>query len=89
METAKNFVADQTKQGSKGKKTRPQEALAKVHLPLSAPVSVLTLHPSKKLYQSHLCVQVRFMLHMLSVSFPNRQSLVPPLTCVSMTAQRL
>lgn len=33
METAKSFLADQTKQGSKGKKTRPQEALAKVHLP--------------------------------------------------------
>lgn len=33
METAKSFLAEQTKQGSKGKKTRPQEALAKVHLP--------------------------------------------------------
>lgn len=30
METAKNFLAEQTKQGGKGKKTRPQEALAKV-----------------------------------------------------------
>ena len=37
METAKNFLADQTKQGGKGKKTRPQEALAKVRLPLLAP----------------------------------------------------
>lgn len=31
METAKNFLMEQTKQGSpKGRKTRPQEALAKV-----------------------------------------------------------
>lgn len=31
METAKNFLIEQTKQGSpKGRKTRPQEALAKV-----------------------------------------------------------
>lgn len=37
METAKNFLADQTKQGGKGKKTRPQEALAKVPQPLQAP----------------------------------------------------
>lgn len=36
METAKSFLAEQTKQGSKGKKTRPQEALAKVHVPLLA-----------------------------------------------------
>ena len=34
METAKNFLAEQTKQGGKGKKTRPQEALAKVPLHL-------------------------------------------------------
>lgn len=33
METAKNFLMEQTKQGSpKGRKTRPQEALAKVWL---------------------------------------------------------
>ena len=30
METAKGFLIEQTKQGGKGKKTRPQEALAKV-----------------------------------------------------------
>lgn len=36
METAKHFLAEQTKQGGKGKKTRPQEALAKVPLQLLA-----------------------------------------------------
>ena len=51
METAKSFLAEQTKQGGKGKKTRPQEALAKVHLYVLAPFhpmcimhSLLALH---------------------------------------------
>ena len=52
METAKNFLADQTKQGGKGKKTRPQEALAKVHLPLLAPFWSKYVMYQSILYQS-------------------------------------
>ncbi|KAL3135519.1 hypothetical protein ABBQ38_005999 [Trebouxia sp. C0009 RCD-2024] len=47
METAKSFLAEQTKQGSKGKKTRPQEALAKV-LGLPIVLAVLAQYPIAK-----------------------------------------
>ena len=43
METAKHFLAEQTKQGGKGKKTRPQEALAKVPLQLLAPFGAMCI----------------------------------------------
>ncbi|DBA66789.1 TPA: hypothetical protein ACH3X2_001931 [Trebouxia sp. C0005] len=48
METAKNFLMEQTKQGSpKGRKTRPQEALAKV-LALPIVLAVLAQYPIAK-----------------------------------------
>ena len=87
METAKNFLIEQTKQGSpKGRKTRPQEALAKV----SHEHCFSYQHFAACMYVLHICkeplqkcVQTQLILHSSYLMLNRIMQLDSLLACLS------